>query len=255
MECADVRRHLLDYQRGRLEPTPHGAVDAHLASCPACAQEAGVEAVVTDLLERRLPQHPASLALKRRLAAQWRAAPPTPLRWWRRGPWLMPALALGLVLVVAVPLSYEWMTRRAGQHAADMVAEAVNDHLRIASGHHALEVEAGGIHQVKPWFTGKLDFAPAVAAVDDAELPLQGGAVEYFLDRKAAVLVYKRRLHTVSLLVLRADGLPWPAGGRLSTRTERGFNVVLWRAGEQGYVLVSDLDAQELSRLAAQLAV
>src|SRR5262249_47486623 len=52
----------------------------------------------------------------------------------------------------------------------------------IASGHHRLEVEAGGIHQVKPWFAGKLDFAPVIAFGGDADFPLQGGAVEYFLD-------------------------------------------------------------------------
>jgi anti-sigma factor RsiW len=135
-----------------------------------------------------------------------------------------------------------------------MVGEAVNDHLRIVSGQHALEVEAGGIHQVKPWFAGKLDFAPVVTFGDDAEFPLQGGAIEYFLDRRAAVFVYKRRLHTVSLLVFRAEGLPWPAGGRRSTEAERGFNVVLWRWGELGYALVSDLDAPELAELAGRLA-
>jgi anti-sigma factor RsiW len=255
VECAEVRRELLDYQRGRLEPERTAAIRAHVDDCPACAREAAAEDALTDLLERGLPQHPASLAFKRRLAAHWPpAAAPVQARWWRRWPALTPALAVALVLVVGTPLSYEWATRQGGRHTAGMVAEAVNDHLRLVSGHHALEVEAGGIHQVKPWFAGKLDFAPVVAFGGDAEFPLQGGAVEYFLDRKAAVFVYKRRLHTVSLLVFRADGLPWPAGGRRSTRVERGFNVVLWRAGELGYTLVSDLDAQELSELADRLA-
>ena len=97
-------------------------------------------------------------------------------------------------------------------------------------------------------------FAPVVTFGGDAEFPLQGGAIEYFLDRRAAVFVYKRRLHTVSLLVFRAEGLPWPAGGRRSTQAERGFNVVLWRGGELGYALVSDLDAPELAELAGRLA-
>jgi anti-sigma factor RsiW len=252
MECTNARELLLDYQRGRLEPALHDAVHAHLLSCPACARAEKAEGAVTDLLEHRLPQHPASLALKRRLAAQWRDAPPAPARWWEGWRRWTPALALGL-LFITVGL-YPWMASREGRGTADMVAEAVNDHLRMASGHHTLEVEAGGIHQVKPWFAGKLDFAPVVSVTDDADLPLQGGAIEYFLDRKAAVFVYKRRLHTVSLLVLRAEGLPWPTGGRPAVRSERGFNVVLWRAGELGYVLVSDVDATELSQLAGRLA-
>jgi anti-sigma factor RsiW len=248
MECAEARGHLLDYQRGRLGPALQGAVHAHLTGCPACAREEAADAVVS---EQRLPQHPASLALKRRLATQWPAAPLAAPSWWHRWSVLAPVLA-ALLLVVAAPLAYEWTVGRSAP--ANMVREAVNDHLRIVSGHHALEVEAGVIHQVKPWFAGKLDFAPVVTFGGDAEFPLQGGAVEYFLDRQAAVFVYKRRLHTVSLLVFRADGLPWPAGGRPSTRAERGFNIVLWRAGELGYALVSDLDARELSELAGRLA-
>src|SRR5207245_11244760 len=94
---------------------------------------------------------------------------------------------------------------------AGMVAEAVNDHLRLLTSLHPLDIESGGIHQVKPWFEGRLDFAPIVPFEGDADFPLKGGAVGYFLDRKAAVLVYARRLHPISLLIFRADGLAWPA--------------------------------------------
>jgi anti-sigma factor RsiW len=253
VECAEVRAALIDYQRGRLQPAPADAIRTHLDDCPACARAAAAEDALTDLLDHRLPQHPASPALKRRLAAGWPTAAPAPPPWWRRRIGLAPALAAALVLLVLAPLSYEWAGVRRGWDRAGVVAEAVNDHLRIVSGHHPLEVEGGGIHQVKPWFTGKVDFAPAVTFEGDADFPLQGGAVEYFLDRKAAVFVYRHRLHTVSLLVVRTEGLPWPAGPGRSTRVERGFNVVLWRMGDLGYALVSDLDAQGLSELAGRL--
>jgi anti-sigma factor RsiW len=89
-----------------------------------------------------------------------------------------------------------------------------------------------------------------------ALVPLKGGTVEYFLDRKAAVFVYQRRLHSVSLFVVRVEGLPWPVGSaRASLRHSRGFNVILWRSGELGYALVSDVDAADLSQLAAKLGV
>jgi anti-sigma factor RsiW len=74
------------------------------------------------------------------------------------------------------------------------------------------------------------------------------------------VFVYARRLHSISLLVFRADGLPWPSrgltriGGRdASVTSERGFNVIVWRRGELGYALVSDVDAGELKELAARI--
>ena len=66
---------------------------------------------------------------------------------------------------------------------------------------------------MKPWFEGRLDFAPVVAFGGDDDFPLQGGSVAYFVDRKAATFVFKRRLHVVTLFVFRAEGLPWPAVG------------------------------------------
>ena len=198
------------------------------------------------MLQYRLPQHPASLALKRRLAAQWPApAPAARTRWpsWSR--WLMPAAAVALLLVIAVP-AYQGR-REAGM--ASVASEAINDHLRVLQPDRPLGQE----HEVKPWFAGRLDFAPVVRFEGDAEFPLKGGAVEYFLDRRAAVLVYGRRLHTISLFVFRPEGVPLPSRGRAERRI-RGFNVVLWRGDDLGYALVSDLNAGELRMLAERLS-
>jgi anti-sigma factor RsiW len=142
-----------------------------------------------------------------------------------------------------------------------LVTEAVNDHLRVLYAEHPIEIESGGIHQVKPWFSGRLDFAPSVAFDGDADFSLEGGAVGYFIDRKAATFVFKRRLHTISVFVFRAEGLPWPASGAQpagpghpEVTTRRGFHVVLFRTEELGYALVSDVDAAELVRLGAKIA-
>ena len=259
MDCRDVRPHLLDYQRGQLAPELDGEVRAHLQGCPACARAEAAEQALTEVLEQRLPQHAASLALKRRLAAQWPAAPSPRPSWWSRwGRSLVPAAAVAVVLLVMLPLYYG---RTGGGRADGMVREAVNDYVRLLSSQHPLDIESGGIHQVKPWFEGRLDFAPVVAFEGDQDFPLRGGAVGYFLDRKAAVFVYGRRLHTICLFVFRADGLPWPARGleRLGSvqahaTVSRGFNVVLWQAGGLGYALVSDLDARELRELGGRLA-
>jgi anti-sigma factor RsiW len=250
MPCPDVRAHLLGYHAGRLGPAIHDDVRAHLETCPECAQEDAVEHALTEVLERRLPQHPAPLALKRHLAAGWPSAPAVRARRW--GPMLVPATVgaaalLALVLLVPTP----W---RKGPDPSAVAGEAVNDHLRVVERPGPLPIASPLVHQVKPWFTGQLDFAPVVTFPGDAEFPLKGGAVERFLDRQAAVFVYGRRLHTISLLVFRSTGLPWPAGERApQTTTMRGFNVVLWRSGDLGYALVSDVDQRDLAELATRL--
>jgi len=258
MTCEDVHGLLLDAQRGRLAPDLRAHMNAHVQGCAVCTHEVAAEQLLTAALEDRLPQHAAPVALKRRLAAEWLHPVAPGQNVWRR--WsrsLVPALAVATVLLMIVPLYYQ----REGEQGPIMVTEAVNDHLRILSSQHPLDIENGGMHQVKPWFEGRLDFAPVVRFLGDQDFPLQGGGVGYYLDRKAAVFVFHRRLHAISLLVFRADGLPWPTHGlqrigraRAQVSAARGFNLVLWREGELGYALVSDVDMPELTHLAETLA-
>ena len=131
--------------------------------------------------------------------------------------------------------------------------EAINDHLRITFSEHPIEIASGGIHQVKPWFAGKVDFAPVIGFSGDDDFPLVGGSVAYFIDRKAAAFLFQRRLHKISLLVFPIDGLPLPRAGS-QARSARGFNVLFWQANGLGYALVSDVDAAELGALAQRLS-
>jgi anti-sigma factor RsiW len=250
--CLEMQPLVREATRGGLDEATRARVYEHLATCPACTKLADEERALDRLLEDRLPQYAAPLALKRRLQARLpplATAPPPRSRALRR--WLAPlsvAVAACLVLVLGLR---RWPT----VPSEPLVAEAVADHLRVVYRERPIDIESGGPHQVKPWFTGRLDFAlPSVFGGDD-EVTLEGGSVGYYLDRKAAVLVYKHRLHTVSLFVFRADGFAFPRGDRelgkvsASVRHQRGFSVVLWRDGELGYALVSDLNTDELLAL------
>lgn len=252
MTCDEVRSRLVAFQRGRLSASEAADVGAHLEACHACAHAGAVEQELTSVLERRLPAHPASFALKRRIAAQVETPRTLPRARWRAS--LVPLLVAASVVLVAVPAVYYQRATSRDARTGGMVAEAVNDYLRIVASQHPLDVESGGLHQVKPWFEGRLDFAPVVTFEGDADFPLRGGAVGYFMDRKAAVFVYARRLHAISLLVFRAEGLPWPAAAdEARALSDRGVNVVLWRRDALGYALVSDVDARDLAALAAKL--
>jgi anti-sigma factor RsiW len=268
MSCEEARRLLLDEQRGRLPAGETARLGAHLEGCATCRGEDAAERALTETLARRLPRHAAPLSLKLRLEEQLVGAPVSDVRALPRAASLraraaMPVAAAGLVLALAagVAIYYEAAVIPRVQATAQLETEALNDHLRILYSEHPVEVESGGIHRVKPWFTGRLDFAPVVAFAGDDDFPLQGGAVSWFLDRKAAAFVFKRRLHAISLFVFRADGLTFPTSGLLPmgharARAERlrGFNLLLWRDGELGYALVSDVDARDLEDLGKRLA-
>ncbi len=260
MDCQGVRNHLQDLKARRLSSASRDEVRAHIAGCPACARVEAAERVLDEALERRLPRHEAPRSLKRRLDLLAQPAPtriaPEPRRWTRL---VAPALAASFAALSLGLLIERAQVRDAGA-IASLAGEAVNDHLRQLARAQPLEVQSGGMHQVKPWFEGKLDFAPVVPVLEGEDLRLQGGAVGYFLDRKAACLAYALRQHAVTLIVFRADGLAWPGPtsqvGRieLTEASVRGFHVFLWRAGGLGYALVADVNAGELAGWAARLA-
>jgi anti-sigma factor RsiW len=216
-------------------------------------REEEADRALTELLATRLPRPRAPDALHARLAAL--VEPPKKKRW----PQLMGGGMAAFAVAAAVLL---WVHRLPEPNAdAPLLREVVNDHLRVLYAQHPIEIESGGIHQVKPWFSGRLDFAPRVTVEDDPEFPLQGGAVSYMLDRKAATFFYKRRLHAITLFVFPERGLEWPPGqsvslGKVDARamSVRGFNVLMFKRDDLAYALVSDLNLRELRTLGERLA-
>jgi anti-sigma factor RsiW len=192
--------------------------------------------------------------LKRSLERRWIET--TPRSKTSRVVWGLAGMTCGAALMVLALVTW-----RAHSVNSALLTEAVNDHLRILYSEHPVEVEGPDTHKVRPWFQGRLDFAPAMAFGGDDQFVLRGGSVSYFLDRKAAALVFGRRLHTITLFVFRSEGLPWPTVGlrsigqaRGTLVTSRGFHVLLWRAGDLGYALVSDVNERELTELGAKIA-
>ena len=216
-----------------------------------------VDAELTEALHR-LPHRPAPARLVGRIERVLAMAPAPRRLLWRRA-WA-PALAAALVLLVTAPVVFYQRTAATRAATATMVNEAIADHLRIAQAQRPLEIESGDGHRVRPWFEGRLDFSPVLPFVGDREVPLRGGALAWFLDRRAAAFVYGLRLHTVTLFVFRPDGLPWPSTGwqragahDVYRDSGRGFTVVMWRAHGLGYALVSDVDPREVLDLAARV--
>jgi anti-sigma factor RsiW len=254
MDCTEARTHLLGRRRGRLDGEVAGALEDHLANCAACRHEDAADRQLSMLLEERLPRRRTPVSLRRALDARWGDLRPR-----RRA--ATAGRTIGAMLAGAALAALVASAWRARMPDDRLVSEAVNDHLRVLYETRPLEIESGGIHQVKPWFEGRLDFAPAIDFAGDDDFALEGGAIAYVVDRKAATFLFKRRLHQITLFVFRADGLRWPAWGQRAigsahgtVETERGFHVALWRQGDLGYALVSDVNEADLLELASRIA-
>ena len=118
-------------------------------------------------------------------------------------------------------------------------------HLISLLDEHLLDVPSSDRHTVKPWFSGKLEFAPRVLDLADAGFPLAGGRLDVIEGRRVAALVYRADHHIINLFVrpgARRDGSD--AG------TFEGYGYERWREGDLEYWAVSDVDRPRLATFA-----
>jgi anti-sigma factor RsiW len=124
-------------------------------------------------------------------------------------------------------------------------SDVISAHIRSLEVNHLVDIPSSEHHTVKPWFNGKLDFAPDVKDIDG--FPLIGGRIDYFDGHPAAALVFGRQKHIINLFT-------WPLvqGAAESARAQSGYHVESWSASGMAYYAVSDLNETELRQFANQ---
>ena len=118
----------------------------------------------------------------------------------------------------------------------------VASHVRSLLADHLTDVATSSQHVVKPWFNGRLDFAPPVVDLTSRGFPLVGGRVDYLGGRVVAALVYRRNAHVINLFIAPAGG------GQAATGRKDGYVLDHWTEDGLDFSAVSDVSADELAR-------
>jgi len=238
MTCDDLLHDLDPYVDRELPADASAAVRAHLEACPSCRRRVADREALGRLV-RLAPYYEAPARLRARVSG--RADRP------RVSPRLI-ALAAAAVLAVSVGGGLT-LLRSTAQRRGVMVDDIVNGHVRSLQAQHLFDVESTDQHTVKPWFLGKLDFAPPVVDLASRGFPLVGGRLDYQAGRPVAALVYQRQKHTINVFV-------WPtaeSGAGVSEQSLRGFHVRHWVRDHMTFWAVSDLNDAELTEFARAL--
>ena len=126
------------------------------------------------------------------------------------------------------------------------IEQAVARHIyALSDPQHLIEVASSDRHVIKPWFQGKLDFAPTAPDLSTHGYALYGARVERLEQRPAAAVIYRLRNHVISLFMTRA-ALDEP----LVSGTQHGFSVATWSSGGVRFAAVADTDSGEIERFA-----
>lgn len=238
---------------GELDAAQAAALIEHERECAHC-RRARWQLGRSRALLRAAPRYTASDELRERIvrgvqaadgaAAADLGASAAPSRdrprlesWSRRAPfgWVSAlAAAAALLIVVLLPRS------------PDVGSQLVANHVRAMQlDSHLIDVVSSDHHTVKPWFAGKVPFAPLVKRLDSDDYVLKGGRVDIVNGAPAAVLVYQAGRHIVELY-------QWPASaGTRALRASRqldGFNLRRWEENGLAIWSVSDMSADELDR-------
>lgn len=244
MTCRDAAALVSAYVDRELDVASSVQMQAHLGGCPDCGAAVERAEALRAALGSAALTYPAppDLAPRIRAALQRETRPRNvlALRVWR---WAaVPAAA-------ALAAAASWIavanTGNGGQQR--IVDELVAGHVRSLMVDHLVDVTSSDQHTVRPWFNGKIDFAPPVADYASSDFPLVGGRVDYVGGRPVAALVYRHRQHLINVFL-------WPAVGGESGGREisaQGYHLLRWSDAGLEYWAVSDLNPGELDNLAA----
>jgi anti-sigma factor RsiW len=237
-EHQNIRELLHAYVDGELDLANARETERHLQSCAECR---GTEKAIRELraaLTSDTPTYRAPAHLRRNVRAALRREAKSTRQ--TLSPWLMFAMGAAFAAVILGFALFQ-MTRAARTDA--IVDQVVANHVRSLLAVQLVDVVSSDQHTVKPWFDGKIDFAPDVRDLSADGFPLIGGRLDYLDGKTVVALVYQRNKHPINLFITPA---PRSRSTSATVATRRGYNVLSWTENEMNYWAVSDLNEAEL---------
>jgi anti-sigma factor RsiW len=236
------------YVDGELDLARSLGVEQHMQECQDCANAYRTQTALRSAFKDGSLYHSAPAKLEKRIRSSLRSEAKSELGRRSFGWRLLPVgAALAFVLLMAFVI---WRAVP-GLHPSgdELLAQGiVSNHVRsLQLESHRADVISSDQHTVKPWFDGKLDFAPTVKDFSSQGFPLIGGRLEYLNNRAVAALIYQRQKHFINLYI-------WPAEQSNATSEvaakRQGYNLLHWTSAGMNYWAISDLNGVELHEFA-----
>lgn len=236
MTCAEASPLIDAYFDSELDLASALSVERHLAECHACSTTLQnlerLREELTPSVFNRIDD--SDLRPLRQSVRRLTGARPARKPAWSN-PAIWGAVAAALLFAVVLPL------QRPDPSAA-FNRELVDSHVRSLLAQHLVDVPSSDQHTVKPWFQGKVDFAPDVPDFKSQGYELIGGRLDVVGGHPAAAIVYKRGGHFINLWTFRATATSAP----LTLTTLAGYHLAHWTDMGLDRWAVTDMNALDL---------
>ncbi|CAG4891724.1 anti-sigma factor family protein [Paraburkholderia saeva] len=283
MDCNEVRP-LIDASVDReLSPVDERRVQQHVATCAACRRETEIVRALAGTI-RQADYHRAPDVLRARIVAGLpQAAVSSTSKGARGRAWWFPSfeglrllvgggfgaangrMTIGsgwltvMIIALCAAVAGVTLTLRRPADTSPFVDELVSSHVRAQLSGRDIDVISTDQHTVKPWFNGRLDYAPPVVDLTAAGFPLAGGRLDYLGHRRVAVLTYRYRKHVIDVYVFPdTDRTSSDSGTGLGTKPDAtlvrdGYSMVRWREDGMVWWAITDAAPDALSALETAL--
>lgn len=245
MNHDEIRELLHAYGDDELDLVRSREVEQHLGDCKECRDIHQQIVALHGALTNSEPAYRAPAELRRNIRAALRREARSENK--RIAFW--PSLAIGAACAALILAFVLFQTFRGSSQNA-IVDQVVANHVRSLLATHLVDVASSDQHTVKPWFDGKIDFAPDVHDFSMSGFPLVGGRLDYLDGKTVVALVYQRNKHPINVFIS-----PAPGAGETSpvASTYRGYHIWSWTEREMKHWAVSDLNETELRQLVSLL--
>lgn len=243
MDCNIIEQKIESYLDGELTLSDRRDLEEHFTDCSACsAKLEHLRSLQSIVQAHNYAGTPASL--KRKIKKQLKditGEDDSTGKWFH---WLgfgSGAAALGAVTTWAILFFGYGSTLQ-----YSLADEILSAHVHSLLVDHVVDIESSDRHNVKPWFSGRIDYSPPVQDLTTGEFELFGARLDYVQNKPVSVLVYKRRAHIINVFILKEDN-----GTITSTQLlqRQGYNLIHWSQNGLEYWAVSDLNQKELNEI------
>lgn len=236
----------------------HAAPDALRAKVRASLAQAATDAAASDAAKAPAIESPTAPSPPSRQPDRARQSVVGTPGWAQSlAPWMFGgtagALLGGLAVAAALLVARPPATPAGGVPANAMAlvsSEIVGSHVRALLSQRPIDVISTDRHTVKPWFNGRLDYAPPVIDLAGKGFPLTGGRLDYVAHRSVAVLVYRTDRHPIDLYVYPAadKGVQAPMYNSVD-----GYAMVRWQRDGMVWWAITDAEMTHLRDFAQLL--